>query len=73
MLSDLQPIATAPRGGEQILLYAPDQFAPDQGLFGVGVWVPRAYSGEKSRWVWPYDAKPTHWVYLPPVPAGRRN
>lgn len=68
MTGPLAPIAHAPRDGLPILLYAPDPCGGPDGLFGVGLWVPRRLFGRRGDWDWQYDVRPTHWCRLPPNP-----
>jgi hypothetical protein len=53
-----QPIATAPKDGEDILL------AREGHEVGMGYWFP----SDGTEWEWQFTSTPTHWSPMPEPP-----
>lgn len=71
MANDWQPIETAPKDGEWVLLFSPDSIEPQSF---VGQWRDDDNPWGGSWWsdypdaAYPIDSDPSHWMPLPPSP-----
>lgn len=72
-----QPIDTAPKDGEKILLYVPNIKFPQYSKISIGKWDNDKYV-KKPRPYWDYgelrvtdmrNKQPTHWMPLPEPPV----
>lgn len=63
-MSEWRPIATAPRDGKEVLLFARGSYGPRDVFFAVGQW-----SLQSNDWLWTFAIRPTHWMPLPEPPA----
>lgn len=75
---DWQPIETAPKDGESVLLYFPDGAPWNEGNIGIGFWAGDGsdnwYASECDSHNMTADGQrnPTHWMPLPVPPINTR-
>jgi hypothetical protein len=81
-MSDWQPIATAPKDGSDVLLWADTRAATDLAFYlqtggkhfagvQIGYWedaVAHPMQTEQAGWRLPMVGEPTHWMPLPEPP-----
>jgi len=68
-LSGWQPIATAPRDRENILVWWPDEFhCPIVAHYDTGKWSDAGIGWKWSGWGVSKTTEQTHWMPLPELP-----